>query len=246
MDKDFLDSKTETSGCTLEEYKYVYPRLIEDYTQQYIDYDELTFIDRELDTHSIILKSSKKNMKTISDFDFRREHFDPIEKNCGQEKFLETMSYFEKRVASHKAIISWLETRKLELEKELSSLSQQVEPKIIEQNYFSKPCFEINKFDHVNKDKVLGYFKAELVDKNYLSLETLHKYLIVAFQEKTTVAEKITLQGKFTQGNIRNIFYRYYDEIAQDKHGLKRDYCKLLGEYFVGFDTEKIIRNFNK
>ena len=104
----------------------------------------------------------------------------------------------------------------------------------------------VNNFDHVPKEKVCNYFKIELVDKNYLSIDDLHKYLIIAFQEKTIPAEKFTLKGSFTVGIIRNIFYRYYSEIAQDKHGLKNSYCQLLGEYFNGFDTAKLSRNFNK
>jgi hypothetical protein len=93
---------------------------------------------------------------------------------------------------------------------------------------------------------VFNYFKTELVDKNYLSLDDLHKYLFVAFDNKTIPVEKFLLKGKFTIGKIRNIFYRYYTEIAQDKHGLKLEYCRLLGEYFNGFDTDKTMNNFNK
>lgn len=110
----------------------------------------------------------------------------------------------------------------------------------------SKPFSFQNNFDHVQNDRVYNYFKTELVDKNYLSLEDLHKYLIKAFQEKTLIAERFLLNGNTSIGIIRNIFYRYYSEIAKDKHGVKDKYCQLLGEYFSGFDTAKIKRNFNK
>ncbi|PIF62658.1 hypothetical protein [Flavobacterium sp. 11] len=111
MDKHYLDRKTETSGCTLEEYKYVYPRLMELFIQQYDDFQELNFIEREIENHSANLENCKSGILRISDFDYRRKHFDPIEKNCGQEKFLEMMSYYEKRASSHKAIINYLETK---------------------------------------------------------------------------------------------------------------------------------------
>lgn len=103
-----------------------------------------------------------------------------------------------------------------------------------------------NNFDHVQAKIVFNYFKAELVDKNYLPLEDLHKYLIMAFQNKIFPNEKFLLKGNVTIGIIRNIFYRYYTEIAQDKFGKKNEYCQLLGEYFNGFDTAKIAKNFNK
>lgn len=103
-----------------------------------------------------------------------------------------------------------------------------------------------NNFDHIQKERVYNYFKAELVDKNYLSLHDLQRYLITAFQEKTLPEEKFKLKGDYNKGIVTNIFYRYYNEIAQDKHGLKRKYCQLLGEYFNGFETKKVIGNFNK
>lgn len=103
-----------------------------------------------------------------------------------------------------------------------------------------------NNFDHVPSKIVFNYFKKELVDKNYLSLDDLHKYLLAAFEDKKAPVDKFVLKGRFSIGIIRNIFYRYYTEIAQDKHGLKDKYCQLLGEYFNGFDTAKIKSNFNK
>ena len=141
--------------------------------------------------------------------------------------------------------------RKLTLPMEvlISSKNQQLnndEDLLSQQLDNSKSFCFINNFDHVQNERVLSYFKTELVDRNYLTLEVLHKYLIIAFEEKTAPVEKFVINGKFTIGIIRNIFYRYYADIAQDKHGLKNNYCELLGEYFNGFDTDKIKRNFNK
>jgi hypothetical protein len=126
------------------------------------------------------------------------------------------------------------------------SQQPETEPETPQQLDKSKPFCFTNNFDHVQKEKVYNYFKTELVDKNFLSLDDLHKYLIIAFQDKTPLAERFIFSGNISIGIIRNIFYRYYTEIAQDKHGLKGKYCQLLGEYFNGFDTAKIKRNFNK
>lgn len=108
--------------------------------------------------------------------------------------------------------------------------------------------FVKNNFDHVPIKNVYDYFKKELVDTNYLSLEDLEKYLVMAFQNKNVSAERFTITYKKspTPTKIKKIFYKYYNEIAQDKHGKMKDYCGLLGEYFNGFDTGKISRNFNR
>lgn len=118
MDKEFLDNKTETSGCTLDEYKYVYPRLMNKHiTTGVPGRNELQFIRREIENHAIILEGLKKTMLKISDFDYRRENFDPIEVNFGQEKFLNTMASFENMRDNHELIIEYLETKKSVLEK---------------------------------------------------------------------------------------------------------------------------------
>jgi hypothetical protein len=115
----------------------------------------------------------------------------------------------------------------------------------VKSNKSSLPLFEFeNKFDHVPPKRVYDYFKKELVDTSYLSLEDLQKYLIMAFQDETFPTEKFEIKGKHTTSIIRTIFVKYYNEIAQDKHGLKLRYCKLLGEFFLGFDTIKLQNNF--
>lgn len=115
--KEYLDNKTETSGCTFEEYKHVYPRLMNKHiTTGVAGRNELQFIRREIENHAIILEGVKASMLKISDFDYRRLNFDPIEKNFGQEKFLNTMASYENMRDSHELIIEYLETKKSELE----------------------------------------------------------------------------------------------------------------------------------
>jgi hypothetical protein len=67
-----------------------------------------------------------------------------------------------------------------------------------------------NEFDNVNYLEVHNYFKSELVDKNYLSLETLEKYLLLSFEKKEIPQEKFIFKKNKTLKNIRIIFYNYY------------------------------------
>lgn len=116
IDKEFLDRKTETSGCNIEEYKLLYPRLMNEHiTTGVPGRNELQFIKREKENHTIILEGLKKTMIKISDFDYRRKHFDPIEENFGQENFLNTMKGLESMRDNHELIIEYLKTKKSEL-----------------------------------------------------------------------------------------------------------------------------------
>lgn len=116
LDKEYLDSKTETSGCDLDQYKYVYPRLMNNHINTGVaGRNELQFIRREIENHTIILEGLKRTMEKISDLDYRRKNFDPIEVNFGQEKFLNSMRTYENMRDSHELIIEYLESKKLEI-----------------------------------------------------------------------------------------------------------------------------------
>jgi hypothetical protein len=147
-----------------------------------------------------------------------------------------------RNIATGFLFIDFLKKRQKEIQLQKSVISD-----LSSNEEITSTVFEFkNNFDHVKSKIVYNYFKAELVDKNYLSLEDLHKYLIMAFQNEIVPNERFVLKGKFNIGIIRSIFYKYYSEIAQDKFGKKDEYCQLLGEYFNGFDTAKIKGNFNK
>jgi hypothetical protein len=103
-----------------------------------------------------------------------------------------------------------------------------------------------NKFDSVPECKVIDYFTKNLVDKKYLSKETLDAYLRQAFEIKTPGDQRFCFDNIPTQEKIRKIFYEYFKTIAGKPNGKKLEYVKLLGEYFVGFDTTKIETNFSK
>jgi len=102
-----------------------------------------------------------------------------------------------------------------------------------------------NNFDKAEPpSKVYEYFNNTLVSKGYLSEEDLKSYLISAFQNETPPKEKITFSDRHI-GNITSIFYKYYAD-ADNKHGKQEDYAELLGEYFKGFSTQKVMNNFAK
>jgi hypothetical protein len=100
-----------------------------------------------------------------------------------------------------------------------------------------------NNFDEIEPKKVYDYFCKNLVDKKYFSKSDLEEYLLLAFQDKTLPKQKFTFSNLHIE-KVRTIFYTYYRDIAQDTHGKKTIYAKLLGEYFNSFTTQKVINNF--
>lgn len=181
------------------------------------------------------MKVVKKGLKTKPESPQQKEiiDFDAVKQNKPDYKI--PYSIMNDAISSLK--LALIEDRKTSQQPEADpiDLSNTLE-------FLKKPF--INEFDHVPTEKVYNYFKVELVDTNYLSLDDLDKYLIKAFQEKIKPAEKFAFKGNFSIGIIVNIFYRYYKDIMQDRHGSKDEYCRLLGEYFNGFDTDKVKGNF--
>lgn len=247
MDKEFLDNKTETSGCTLEEYIYVYPRLMNKHiTTGVPGRNELQFIRREIENHTIILEGLKKTMLKISDFDYRRENFDPIEENFGQEKFLNTMASYENMRDNHELIIEYLEFKKSALENDLSPSPKQPEPiNLTDTSIVEKTSF-INNFDAVQESKIIEYFTQNLVNKKYITTDLLNEYLKIAFEKKEKPRKRFSFDKNPTQQQVKKVFYDYYKIIAGKPYGKQKQYVELLGDYFSGFDTESIMTNFSK
>ena len=102
----------------------------------------------------------------------------------------------------------------------------------------------INNFDKVDPLKVFNYFKINLVDKKYLTIEQLENYLLLAFQDLGLPKEKFSFSNLHIE-RVRTIFYRYFVEIANKPHGKKEEYAKLLGDYFNSFTTRKVMNNFS-
>lgn len=97
-----------------------------------------------------------------------------------------------------------------------------------------KPSPFINNFDSEPECKVIDYFTKNLVDKKYLSKETLDAYLRQAFELKTQ-AEKFSFEKMDKMDNVKKVFYKYY-VLAGSPYGKQPQYLDLLKSYFVGFE----------
>lgn len=108
-----------------------------------------------------------------------------------------------------------------------------------------KPSF-INEFDNVSESKVIEYFTKNLVENRYLTDKTLTAYLKQAFELKMPPNQKFSFEKLDTHAKIRKVFYEYFKITAGKPSGRKREYVELLGDYFTGFNTDKLMTNFSK
>lgn len=104
----------------------------------------------------------------------------------------------------------------------------------------------INNFDNVHESKVIEYFTKNLVDKKYITVDVLNEYLKQAFELKKPPTQRFSFTKLNTQGKIKIVFYEYFKITAGKPIGRKKEYVELLGEYFTGFDTSKLMTNFSK
>ncbi|WP_394776759.1 hypothetical protein [Flavobacterium sp.] len=167
-----LDSIVETSSCTLEEYKYVYPRLMADFVKQWPDFDEITFLEREKHLHFLLIEAYERGRLRISDFEYRRKFFN------SEEDFFNSMSYFEKRIASHKKIRSYLDSKIEDIEK----------VDVIET--FTDECFASNAVQKIIYLNELGII--DLLRKEHCfatSVNNLAKLISTITDEKPTTIQ---------------------------------------------------------
>ncbi len=105
------DNSDSFRGKTLEEYKCNYTNLRDDYVKQHIDNDEINFIDSEIrlikEDIRPIIESQKTELEEMGIPDLRKR-------------------FIESNLSSYNKIISFLETRKSELEPE-STLYEQLD-----------------------------------------------------------------------------------------------------------------------
>jgi hypothetical protein len=118
-------------------------------------------------------------------------------------------------------------------------------PKVDTKRDTHLPQFD-NNFDNVDPVEIYNHFKAELVDKRHLTLNELNKYLKAAFEQKKTPATLFKLKHRPSKQRIYKIFYVYYLDIAQKKHGQKKQYVALLCDFFEGFDTNTTSSNWSR
>lgn len=171
--------------------------------------------------------------------------------------------FFEQRMNQYKENYTISEKIKLELETVEKLPINKTDYKILSDRYrnyldnkhklqqpeTNKPDvnFEFeNNFDRVKNTAVYDFFKTKLVDKKYLTVDSLHNYLKVAFENQQPPLTKFSFENKYLIKDIRKIFYDYFSVINTEKYSAQDRYIKLLTDYFEGFDFEKIKNNFNK
>lgn len=109
LDTLYLDTIKTTNLLTLEEYKYVYPRLLSEYIKLGADCNEMYFIEEQIEQHFLHIDSAKKNQNKIrDDFDYR--------KYGTFEDWVKTVRSYDIIIVSLKSIIKFLEIKKSELE----------------------------------------------------------------------------------------------------------------------------------
>ena len=101
-----------------------------------------------------------------------------------------------------------------------------------------------NNFDNIKPIEIYKHFKTGLVDKGYLTIEELNKYLKAAFELKTIPETLFKLKHTPTKQKIYTVFYIYYKDISQKKHARQKEYAALLGDFFEGYNTEIIQTNW--
>jgi hypothetical protein len=166
---------------------------------------------------------------------------DVLDTYATSENFIKFIS---NRITSLYLINDFLEQRKKEVEAEPQTKAV---PENEQNNTIDNVEFSfVNEFDSIDEIVVFNYFKKELVDKKYLSLENLEIYLKLSFEKKELPKTKFILQKSKTLKVIRVIFYNYFKNIAYKPNGKQSEYIKLLTDYFQGFEFEKVKNNFNK
>ena len=101
-----------------------------------------------------------------------------------------------------------------------------------------------NNFDNIKPTEIYKHFKANLVEKGYLTEQELNEYLKAAFELKTIPETLFKLKHTPTKQKIYTVFYIYYKDISQKKHERQKEYAALLGDFFEGYKTEIIQTNW--
>jgi hypothetical protein len=258
----------------LSEYKEKYETFKNEYLNKDDDFEEIDFIESELEKYNYCLLFLNSNkllvfsifihpdrqfytndsslINSIKDpylkegsniFMEKRHLYLPLkEEILNSEKVTGSLdeSISAKKIIFNK-IIAFLNKKKSEI-KNPQQISNSEEIKSSE----NIECSFINNFDNVDNFKVYNYFKKELVDKNYLSLENLEIYLKLSFEKNELPKAKFIFKKNKTLKTIRVVFYEYYKNIAYKPNGEQTKYIKLLTNYFQGFEFEKVKNNFNK
>lgn len=237
MDTTYLDTIQATNLLTLEEYIYVYPRLMFEYTELGADCNEMYFIEEQIEQHFLhidIAKNSKNRISNDNDY-----------KKYGTfEDWVKTVRSFDIRIVSLKAIIEYLETKKSELEAPqpptppedfLSEAKKQ-------ENLFAKNIPMPFTIEHFNKLK-----KVNKKGNVFLTDEKFDKFIKCAFlNEKIIEKQKINFE-RGESGKVIRVFYDYFDLACKD-YGQKNSKEPFINLVFKCFDNWEIteIKSFFK
>ena len=225
MDTTYLDTIQATNLLTLEEYIYVYPRLMFEYTKLGADCNEMFFIEEQIEQHFIHIDGCKNAKNRISnDYDYK--------KYGTFEDWVKTVRSFDIRIVSLKAIIKYLETKKSELEapqpptppEDNSSEEKQ-------ENQFAKNIplqFTIEHFSKLKTKNKKGNV--------FLTDEKFDKFIKCAFlNEKIIEKQKIDFE-RGESGKVIRVFYDYFDLACKD-YGQKNSKDPFINLVFKCFDN---------
>lgn len=99
----------------------------------------------------------------------------------------------------------------------------------------------INNFNGDSVDDIIDHFRS--LEKLMNNGEFM-QWIKQAFEMQEAPKKEFKLTGKHTKKEIRNLFYTYWR--SSGKHGNKKEYVRLLSDYFEGFPYDTTMNNFNK
>jgi hypothetical protein len=98
-----------------------------------------------------------------------------------------------------------------------------------------------NNFNSDDINSVIDHFQD--LEKNMKNGEFI-QWIKQAFEMQEAPKKEFKLTGKHTKSEIRGLFHSYWT--SSGKHGNKKEYVRLLSDYFEEFDFESTNTNFHK
>lgn len=99
----------------------------------------------------------------------------------------------------------------------------------------------INNFNSDDIDGIIEHFRSL---EKYMKNGEFMKWIKQAFEMQEISERKFEITGEYTKKEIRNLFYTYWKNSGE--HGNRKEYVKLLSDYFEKFPFENTMNNFNK
>ncbi len=103
-----------------------------------------------------------------------------------------------------------------------------------------------NHFDETDKFLLVDYFYKELVDSKLLIEIDFFNYIKHAFELQRPPIQLFRFKSGVKKNDIHNIFYKFYKEIATKTPKQQIRYAELLCNYFVGYNTKNVMKNFKR